>query len=434
MSQPPFPPVPPGPPPLPSNFVDYRSPVTQNGKPNPFAALGIASLIIGLLSIAASGFGSYLWWSWYAGSVRPPAPAAIRSGPPLPPATLTPYRPGTLRPGGLPAETRAAITKATDLRGPYAEQRRALLDTVLSEIGVAVMAGHESAQLKTFAPSNPLQENRADYLMYFVVPGGRLDLGTTVAIFHLYGTIQQTAVVPGRLQAPGGLIFTRSAIDQCISKLRSDFPQTTDQQAAFIAGELDKPRFELGADWMMNPLTPADMLKKPSMQPGNILDAVVYREGYYILPDGRATRKLAAPAGLDPATGGPIIPVSPFRPIMPGSPQLMCALSVYCAFVVVLALFLIAAGVVTFINPFKGLQLHLCFCGLKIACILLEICLSVAFFNSVRSRPSDAIRPFDTAAGNQGVITTVIVQSIYPVVILSVFASTQKSRRRDEIG
>src|SRR5687767_8172764 len=120
-------PHPPRPVPLP-----YVRAGTMPGRPGILTAVAIVGIIVGLLSVLASGGTTWFWgYAWVHSQPPPPPPP----GEELPPASLQAYAGETLGRRGLPRATRAKLVDAFPLKGTFAADRRAMLDRLLAEIG-----------------------------------------------------------------------------------------------------------------------------------------------------------------------------------------------------------------------------------------------------------------------------------------------------------
>ena len=436
------------PPPLPPQPLPYARPGTDPGRPGVLVAIGIASLIVGVLSVAASGFAALFWFGMYAGSRPPSMPTPA----PLPPPSFPAYTGGpTPRATGLPAGPRAAVVAGTPLDGPFAADRRAMLDLLLAECGTDLFPTAPPAALvpapidtaanrRHRAPTDPADVQAQLIFDVPGLPGGQVVLTANQAQFEClhkrngstgWQTLDTTTVGPATVELPFATRgprhrYTAAAVDRAVHRLQASTPGMTRMQAGFVANALAAPQ-----ESVYTVAGRGEMTGSPSVAAtlgaGNVLAFDLNHAGYLVLPDGRGIAQGKAPYGLDPATGAPNpAPFPPnFRPALAGDARMMLGLAIDCCCVIGLDVLLVVVAVRALAGPPPAaVRGHLWYAALKFALIAAEVALSAGFIASVTGyHGPPPRRPYNVAAGQSAVAMTVVVQSIYPICLLAVLRS-----------
>lgn len=413
--------------------IEYTMPVAPAGSPVRIG-LAVTSLVVAVISALACAVTAFTWSRFYEGS-RVPPPTPMAAAPmAVDPATIPAYSGETHRSGGLSVADRRPVVNGTPLDGPYAMNRRDMLDRLLAECGREVFPAGDPAPLVPVPADDPRGRRRVNAdpidrnaMVPFAAAGSPSDgyvlLSADRARFQTRSG--QTAVdrlqVTRNLNGVRDVQWSAAAIDEGLARLQGRLPTLTQPQVSFVAFLYARP----SPRPPVRPGTPADHgVPITASVDGNGTLLVAGPGGpYWVLADGRNATAARAPHGLDPVTaaavglGGGTVS---FHPFMPGSPERMRALMIYCGAVVVLADgLLVGAAVALFARRPVAVRLLVAFVVVKFVLIGTEVGLSAAFFRSVEAYTGPSPRgSFDVAKGWSSVAITVVVQLIYPIVLL----------------
>lgn len=433
---------PPPPPPLPRSApgtpvsLQYVRAKSLPGRPAVLTVIAILGIMAGLLSLLASGAVAWFWGlAWVRSRPLPPPPP----GDPLPPASVQAYAGETVGPRGLPRATRAKLLNAFPLNGPFAADRRAMLDRLLAESGQDIVPAGNVQILATAREKEgrriPTETPWAREL--FVLPAGRVIVGNTSCTYRA-GTMPTGASSLAKIQprdfepqpeqptdvsVRGSVVFTLQkpraavvAIDEVIAELQRA-RQLTPLQLGYVAHELVQlPTPDARqSDAFRLPVWP----EAATVDARGMLTVPIGSEVHYVLADGRGISSRAAPQGVDSESGRRIPkPPPPNKPMLAGDHRLMLALSIHSAASLALAVLLISASIRMLMNSPRAPTWLAGWAYAKLLLIVLEIVLSASFISSVSSSTGGSATGYDVGRGTFSVVITVIVQVILPIMVL----------------
>jgi hypothetical protein len=228
------------------------------------------------------------------------------------------------------------------------------------------------------------------------------------------------------------------AIDRLIPRLRATHPTLTPRQIDFIADKFARSVHNSSA------FSSSEAVRIDSLENSGLARVTVNHDTWWLLPDGRSLPFQSAPQGIDVATGRPLrLPVSNFRPELPGDPSWMLASAIHFALDVLLALVLLVAAIRTLSDAPAGARALFRFAFLKAALIVIEIVVCVGFFSSLPAPTTGrsayatvthSLRDFDTSRGVTGLILSVLFQSVFVVALFVTLYSFLVRRYLDALG
>jgi hypothetical protein len=400
--------------------MDYYAAARATPKrPGALVALGVVSLLVGVLSLLASGFTTFFWSTSFRDSL-PPAPSASPN--PLPAVSLPHYTGETLAPRGLPRARRAALIANVTFTPPFTADRREMLDRLLAEYGQDLLSPDGQFTLTPIAPR--IRDTRP---VPWAANTFQAPIGT-LTVDNVSARIERPRAAGGDLRvvrdvtidADNHQRLQAGAIDRLIPRLRAAHPSLTQSQVDFIADTFAKTiRESRGGSF-------SDFVRIDSLEASGIARVTINRSTWWLLPDGRSVSYQSAPRGIDVISGQPNpLPVANFRPALPGNPSWMLANAIHSAADLLLALFLLVAALRTLTDTPAGARALLRFATLKAVMVVIEIFVCVGLFTSVAAVHSQpryipalgGSGDFDTARGIMGLIVSVIFQSVFVAAI-----------------
>lgn len=437
--------------------LGYVTPGVLPGRPGVLTALAVIGICLGLLSIAVSGATTWFWVLAWARS-QPPAPPS--PGAPLPAASVQPFGGRTVGARGWPAERRRKLVRSLPLAGPFADDRRAMLDRLLAEVGQDVAPADKLAVItsrreerRQGEPVSPLWARQI-----FLLPSGRLNLDNTSCTFRAAAAARPQrsdgrrpgpvelrdtdfALEDNDVEISGSVVVTAQgrhwsvlAIDETLAELQRSLaaapPGRTASplQLAYLAQQIQRAapeqRHHLSFDVPFRS-------HEAVLDEHQMLTARIGPEIHYVLGDGRGVSSKAAPHGVDPTTGRTNPPPPPpYTPWMPGNPLLMLALGVHAAATAGLAVLLISASIWLLAGSPRALFWLAGWARGKLALVLLELVLSLAFVLGIddavgapgAGRAAASTVQFDAARGVISTVFGVALQLIFPAAVLGVLS------------
>jgi hypothetical protein len=399
----------------------YVAALATPERPGALIALGVVSLIVAVLSLLASGFTTFFWWTGFRGSLPPAPPPAP---PPLAAVSLPHYSGETMSPHGLPRAQCSALIARIALTGPFADDRREMIDRLLAEYGHDILSPTGDFPL-TAVPTPRNRDPRAAPWASdsFQAPSGILIVDNASARIERPRTAGGTLSVVREktVDLNNHQRFQTAALDRHLPMLRAHYPALTQGQIDFIAFQYAKSNANAEAFSESFPVTVS------AIDNQGVARVAIHRIEYWILPDGRSVTVKSTPQGLDGATGRPLPPlVRNFRPALPGNPWWALANAMHSAAGLLLACFLVAAAIRTFVNAPAGARALLRFATLKSLLVVIEIVVCIGFFASITDAPTPvrmSSGTYDTSKGVTGLILSVIFQSIFIVAIFVTLCS-----------
>jgi hypothetical protein len=440
VRNPPIPPVTaPVPPPLPSPAVApalaYATRELNVGRPGILTALAIAALIIGLGSVATNVTMGMKWFRFAARSTPPPGPALPAA---LPAANIAPYTGDVVRPRGLFRAARQELVKSIPITGPFAADRSKMVERLLAEVGLDVVADAAPSSVIFKSLSPDATAGAPDVLS---APGGTVTVTNSTASFvpkGRQGSSPSATVDWNIVTTDSGSQWSAATLEERIHTAQASLPGVTPLQL----GALVK-RIGLTA---MPPPPPPNVInyhkgiEEPfyncTMSSEGVLTAYVGNASWSILPDGRSIATAAAAFGLDVAHAAPRpAPARPFIPYLPGSTLGMRALGWHSVASGVLALALIIFAIAILRNSRPGWDWLRRWAGMKFLMVVAEILLSLWFIQSASAFvPSNqapwigqrrSIIAYNTSSALMGVATTAVAQCILPAIALGILLGAE---------
>jgi hypothetical protein len=404
--------------------LNYRTVGGGRGRPGSIVAIGILSLLVGLLSAAMNG-ALGIWWGWaYARSVPPPPEPG--EAPPI--EARTPFQGDYVGQRGLGKAERLNVIDAMRKTVAFTPDRQAMLDRLLADAGRDIFgdAGGDLARAivaKGRATAGPDGTGALASHYFTIRGGGRAEVNNTSATFtggvgmpvirvdfNVFGT---------HTSQPR---WSAVAISQALADTRVRLNgRLTELQAAAIIDQLPAPVFPPPRDNRMPHFqaVPIDIVSQ-SDDDGVLLAAGSART--WIYPNGRIADSNKWPDGVNPETGQPN-PRRPSARLVPGNTDAMRALSATAAIGTLLAIWLIVAAIRLLIDSPGAARMHARFAALKLTQVATELAISVGFLHSVHLlggdvRATGVTLGYNIAKGARGVAISTLVSMVYPVVLV----------------
>jgi hypothetical protein len=406
----------------------YRPTTYKSGKRGALIFIGSLSILVGLVCGLINYIGAAIWNRNYVGSV-PHTVVNTSEGPMLPPPNFAPYSGVTHRATGLSSTECIQIAAATPFDGPFGEQRRDMLERLLSEAGTLIMPNLTSDSLRpTTPPANT--PDTPDRPARFLAPHGVVTVDQDWAKYESQN--QPVVSVDKNIAIINGITYLSTPrIEQNLRQLRDRVPKMTSMQLGYVAEYLLTHPFNSTAGNKNVDDSAQNVFGKASLGGVKILTIDILGEYVLVLPNGRGTYRSQAPAGLDIVTNCPMLaPPKVFQPLMPGDPEAMFWLSVCCLTGTVLAVYLILAGIITLIWPARWARLHMAYAILSILLIFIETGLSVSLYNTIATATAKPGHPFENAAETERLIAATTLQIIYPLVLIGIYMRNPRLGRR----
>ena len=370
-------------------------------RPTGLVAIGVMSILIGVVSALISGFG---WWylaSRYAASV-PPAPPAPMA--PLPPVNLTPHAGDFVGPLGLKQAERAIVMAAVAQQVTLPADRALLLERFLADIGRDAFG---AAPLNSpAAAAQQIRQTGQDQLgrdgtgalgtHFIVTTGGKIALDNAVASFLPAGGGTVVALEGNVLtNERGERTWCAAALDEWIETVgnRPNVCVLTGQQAAVVLEFARKLPAVSGwrggrysSDFAFSRVPDELMYISCQGHRGTGIAIINQRHQLlFILPDGRSATSAQAPNGFGPAPD--YRPLSPrpkyFAPALPGSLNSIRASIAVETISIALAITLIVAGIRTLAGWRGGAGLHLTWAVVKFAFSFVALAVAIWWSTTV---------------------------------------------------
>ncbi len=415
-------------PPIPADVLGYLRSGFSGSRPAMLVALGVFSIFIGLLSLAGSA--SAAWFFRYAAlHSTPPPPAPLP--PTLPAVDVAPFSTHPPRAGGVSVLTRNSRLRSMNFQGPFADDRRAMVDELMAESGEAVGGYYKSEEV------DPATTQSADAIWdptVFRGPRGVIRVDNTAAIFEPQDGSANVVVNGPRVIRDGGLWWSMALIDQRVAELRKKLPAVTNLQAGRVVQLLDGPIAATSAPQNQKSTTRNPIvlpLSNAAMYKETALSITVNNVQQLILPDGRSVPAAQVGWGLDVDRGAPTPPPTPvYRPYLFGPVRGMWNLFYTSLAGGVLALGLIAIGLLTCGSWRGGGTWHLRWAGLKLILFVIESAMLVWYL--ARSAGTLGLLPVQNfVGGNVGlsVGAAEVIGLIYPIIVIGLLLNSVSIRQ-----
>ena len=222
-------------------------------------AIGVVSLLVGIVFLLTSGVTAYTLFDAYLGSVPPPEPPAPKLKT-MPPADVTPHAGDYVAADGLKSAARVAVVAAVGARVDLPADRAIMLDRFLADAGRAVMpsvkwpepgaaaAMPERAIAAAVRTAGSEPDVGDGGVTFFTTVAGRVGVGDTWATF-----VPAAGGRPLRMDrntftaADGAQRWSARAADEWLESLRAGYGapladvDVTGEQAAVLLRSLPVP-------------------------------------------------------------------------------------------------------------------------------------------------------------------------------------------------
>ncbi len=404
----------------------YAPPPRNPGRtPGGLIAIGVISVLLGLLAIIVNFLALPDLQTAYKRSIPPPPPP-----PPVPyaPVNVPPYDGDVVGEGGLPVETRRAVVKAVDQRLKLSPDRAMMLEWFLADEGRNMFgpissdpAAIDRLMTDFAAASQSLSGDGPDS---FSTAQGHVQIYDSLV--HFRNTVGEETVLDGNvLKLPNrSTRWSSWALKEQAERWRTDrgsygtpiSPQQVTVLLKHLAEIPTEPMYgQSRRSFSPIPLQQATVdlggLGRPYVSI-NTSSAGRVR----ILADGRELLESQFPDGADRITGLPIQrPPPTFKPDMPGSLAIIRIMPYEAMVNVALGLMLLLAGIMTLIGMGGAAQVNRLWAYLRLLVGATSLVLGVVYLKSL---PGTVSR--DDAVGTMFGIS---LSLIYCVVVLLVHNS-----------
>ena len=416
------------PPPIPPVALTYSAPADAPRRPARLAVLGAADLVVALAGVILNGLAlAGVVLVWVAGRM---ATTAAPPPVPLPLAVpVVPYHGDYVPTGGLAAADRAAVVAAVAARTPLSGDRQAMLERLLAAAGQSVAA--TPADVLGAGRSNNGPDGSGTLGTQTVTTSaGRLTLDNVAARFTPRDGSPPTTVRGDFVTTGTATAYVPQIIDAAIDDVqrRAARPLNARQASALAeivhqhVGEPSHDAYGRPTVWA-NP--PGVRLTDPPDPNGPTASAYVEpgvnrHVHVWIYANGRVATIGPGP-DPDPLTGGPRVwpaPTPAPRPPPAVDDDLLLGSAVEYAASLAWAGLLGVAGVLLLRGRPVAPRLHGLYVVGKVPLTLASVGLMVAV---AQDRVANA--PYGLSVSWWPVVLTLLVQLVYPAVIVGVFAS-----------
>ena len=445
------------PPAMPVRELGYSTGRDYAALPGSLVAIGIISILWGLIQAAGGAAGTAMVMPAYRRSVPPPPPAPR----PLPPVNLKPHRGDFVLETGLKAADRVAVVEGLRRKTKLSPDRLAIVERFLADDGAEIFPGgpltaESVAEAVQDTGRNATGPDGSGDLAtdYFTTASGRVEVDNAAVRFTPSAAGNR---VPRRMSgnvyvphnsSPGE--WGARALDEWIEaeQHRQKGRLTAEQAAALISIVPGPSAVSMMAAKDGAAAAPFLPVPARSVQvevgPQGTATAKVYTDAtsnwdpgsygtYWILPDGRHGSRRQYPQGVDPATGmiNPP-PPAPFTPALPGSLAAVAASLVHGVASAALSVVLVVAGVMTLARARGSAALHRFWAAGAVVLIGVGLVVSAwwaASLSDTKPPPYPyAQQPTISPAtlGEWLVIGSIVgavIQLAYPVAVLTVLRS-----------